>query len=160
VSAEWRCLTVRPPWAWATSVEGDEGKGVENRSTNTYWRDWVGVHSGKQWSLRGATDQRITDLVDRRAALGVDVEEPGSVIVTIARIVDSHLDEGCCRPWGESDYTHADGRQVRAVWHWVLADRRRVDPPLAVPRGYQGLWIPDADLAGELDRLRKVGRGT
>lgn len=178
-AGDWRCLTVRPPWAWAMSVEGPEGKGVENRGANTNWREWVAIHSGKEWSEWGKDDPRITRLVGRRvmaslpdsivdavvASLSgdivdavvpldlpdVDLAPPG--IVAIARVVDSHLDEGCCRPWGETDYVHADGHQVRRVWHWVLADRRRVDPPLPVPRGYQGLWKPDPDLADELARL-------
>lgn len=167
----WRCLTVRPPWSWAMSVEGDEGKGVENRSTNTNWREWVAIHSGRQWSERGAGDPRVNGLWDKHRSIDPEywevqplnvcsVEEKsglnvigGSGIIVVARIVDAHRDEGCCRPWGETDYTHADGHQVRRVWHWVLADRRRVDPPLPVPRGYQGLWKPDPDLLAELGRV-------
>ncbi len=168
----WRCLSVRPPWAWATSVEGPDGKDVENRSGRTNWRGWVGIHSAKQWSERGKQDPRIHRLAGRQvltlttaslrtlaadpmAVIAACTENlaPPSSIITIARVVDCHLDEGCCRPWGESVYEQAGGHRITRVYHWVLADRRRVDPPLVVPRGYLGLWKPDPDLADELAGL-------
>ncbi|MEI4273912.1 hypothetical protein TEK04_19500 [Klenkia sp. LSe6-5] len=78
-------------------------------------------------------DEREQALLDRGA------------VIAVAQLVDSHPDAGCCRPWGESDYTETSGRRRTAVHHLVLEQVVPLRTPVPA-RGALGLWRPDLDL--------------
>lgn len=138
MTTEVRAITVKQPWAWAIAAGH---KLVENRSQGTRYRGLLLIHAGKGWSARGADDPRIA---------GVRTPGPwrdlayGSVLA-VARLVDSHPDAGCCRPWGESEYSEAGGRVRTVVHHLVLEDVRALEQPVPA-RGALGLWRPPGDV--------------
>lgn len=150
-----RAITVKQPWAWAIARGG---KMIENRSQGTKYRGPLLVHAGKAWSDRGAADGRVRAAWPGREAaplarsvcvVGADralhpVFHSGAVIA-VAQLVDSHPDAGCCRPWGESSYTEAGGRERTAVHHLVLEDVVALPEPVPC-RGALGLWRPSADV--------------
>lgn len=118
-----RALTIRQPWADAIVHGGNDWgpKRIENRTRpfppKYHWATIL-IHAGLA--------------VDRQAVLDGILPGPnvrGAVIGT-CRIIGSHLDASCCRPWGQPD-----------AWHWELTD---VEPlPQPVPaRGALGLWDP------------------
>lgn len=145
---DWRLITVKQPWAGAIA---DSFKVVENRSRAHSWRGHLGIHAGVQLSGRGMADWRIRAIYKD---LHVVALTPGAV-VAVAELTDVHPDDGCCRPWGESEYHDAmKGATVRQVFHYVLEAIQIVVPALPV-RGALGLWKPDVDLAAELDRIRR-----
>lgn len=170
-----RAITVKQPWAWAIA---HGGKTVENRSRGTSYRGALAIHAGLSWSQRGAEDARVLNawtawLSGRQTATptpehlrepweAADVLDPDDdrerqlidrgAVIAVAELVDSHPDAGCCRPWGESDYREASGRQRTAVHHLVLNDVRPVTEPVAC-RGALGLWWLPADVLAELRPL-------
>lgn len=144
MTTDWRCITVRQPWA--ACIAGGF-KPVENRSMTSNYRGWLGIHAGKQFSTRGVGDVRVRGVYYR-----IPPELAAfSVVVAVAQLVDVHPDARCCRPWGESDYHDAAGDKVRSVYHYVFENIRPLLPPLPAD-GRLGLWKPDPDLAAELDR--------
>lgn len=149
-----RCISIRQPWADPV-VDGH--KTIENRSGGFTigFRGIVGVHASGKWSERGQTDGRVRVLYEgdpaRRAALAdgdpsEDVFVRGAVI-GVVDIVDAHYDGGCCRPWGESVYVEAGGRERRRLVHLVLENARRLREPVFIG-GKLGLW----PVAGRVDR--------
>lgn len=131
-------LTVKQPWAWAI-VNG--GKTVENRKQVWSYRGPLAIHAGRTWSDRGA----VSDLVHHAWAqhgLNGGVQAgllqrhwfPHSSVIGVVDLVDCHVADGCCGPWGES----GEGR----ITHLVLENPRPVAP---IPcSGALGLWsVPE-----------------
>jgi hypothetical protein len=146
-----RAITVKQPWAWAIA---HGGKTIENRSQGTRYRGTLLIHAGKAWSDRGADDERVLaawDPLDDGLAWPTS-NFPAGVVIAVALLVDSHPDAGCCRPWGESSYTEAGGRERTVVHHLVLEDVVPLDRPVPA-RGALGLWRPPAEVAGLADWL-------
>lgn len=142
-----KALTIQQPWIEAI-LEGV--KLVENRSWSTPHRGPLGLHAGTRWSERGRRDERVLEAFPRSDPRGYALRHKplhrGSLdgflagrVLGMAQLVDVHPDSGCCRPWGESAYTNADGTTSRLVHHWVLEDPQRVHAPILV-RGRLGLW--------------------
>lgn len=137
-----KALTVQQPWAWAI-VAG--GKAIENRSTGWSYRGLLAIHAGCRISTRGQ-DSELVKNAKWTWAVEHGRVEPVLVmgaIIGIVDLVDAHPDANCCRPWGESAYTHGiTGRPVPAVHHLVLENPRPMEP---VPvRGQLGLWtVPE-----------------
>jgi len=143
-----RALTVRQPWAWAI-VEG--GKHVENRSRGTTYRGPLAIHAALTWSARGASDPRVLAAWDPAGlgrGWGPD-DFPAGAVIGVVDLVDAHPAAGCCEPWGEAEYSEANGRTVRTVHHLVLEQPRALPEPIPA-RGALGLWTPPRDL---IDRL-------
>lgn len=141
---------MREPWLWAITAHY---KTVENRSPGmaamlrTGAGERIGLHGATTWSKRGQHDPRVVD------AYGGQLPKPEKVnrylvhpvcdgfgLIVATAIVDNvHLDVGCCRPWGESEYRDSTGQMVRGVCHLVLAEVELLD--VAIPaRGQLGLW--------------------
>lgn len=154
--SEVRALSVRQPYAWAIA---SGRKVVENRSQYTAFRGTLLIHAGGTWHAEGETDPTIA------AAWGEEVERlgvgpagysgpihpmrhpdffPRGILATV-RLVDCHAAQGgCCPPWGR----HPDGPGIlpaRPVWHWVLADARRLYAPVPA-KGRLGLWRPSPEV--------------
>lgn len=167
------CLTVRQLWAWAIAYAG---KDIENRTTDTSVRGWVGIHAGKGMDrmIPGRSDQEMMlatavalvgahKLDAERAGwssvadhVGVDVSagsqaalDARGAIICLAHLVDSHRAEpGCCEsPWAE----HGSGY----VWHRVFDRVIAVDPPIEC-RGALGWWHPTPDVVDELEAILTV----
>lgn len=134
-----RAITVRQPWAWAIA---HGGKTIENRSQPTRYRGPVLIHAGAGWSDRGERDPRVRDLLVTRAG----TPATRSAVIAVAQLVDCHPDAGCCRPWGESEYTEAGGRTRTAIHHLVLEDVAPLAQPVPA-RGQLGLWRPSPEVA-------------
>lgn len=151
--AEWRCLTVRQPWAWAMT----EGKTIENRSFRTSYRGRIAIHAGRAWADSGRTDARVRSVYSRRFGSGTlwpgDAPFVYGAVIATAWLDDCHEDSGCCRPWGESSYRDDKDVVVRFVHHWALSRVRRLYIPIPAS-GRQGLWKPDDDLAHEILRVQ------
>jgi hypothetical protein len=147
VSSRLRAITVKQPWAWAIARAG---KTIENRSRGTAHRGPLAIHAGLAWSGRGADDKRVLAAVrkvTRDDILPSDLSR--GAVIAIAELVDSHPDAGCCRPWGESEYSEAGGRVRTVVHHLVLEDIRPL--PEALPcRGALGLWWLPEDVVADL----------
>lgn len=165
-----KALTVRQPWAWAIARGG---KHVENRSPAMAQRlrgvrgDLL-IHAGAAWSTRGQGDERVRDAWYRNVpgpnglnrpvtVAGLLVHDtmsrpdPGHRIefgafVAVVELVDVHPDADCCRPWGESEYHHADGHLVHGVTHLVFDNVRPIDVSPCLP-GRLGLWNVPPDIA-------------
>jgi hypothetical protein len=122
-----RALSIRRPWANLIFA----GKTVENRTWPTGHRGELVVHGGKAWVPAGAA------LAADLGLAGFDTPQtcPGGYLGTV-RLVDVHLAEGCCAPWGQPE---------PGTDHWVLADPAPFVAPIP-GRGRLGLyWLP-ADL--------------
>jgi len=141
-----KVLTVRQPWAWAI-VHG--GKVVENRTWLTSYRGPVAIHAGAAVSLRGMHSELVRSALPHPHGPSYWRGQRG-VIVGVAELVDAHWAEpGCCHsPWAEYEVYKEDERRDGRVSHFVLANRRPVEP---VPwRGALNLRpIPD-DIAARL----------
>lgn len=135
-----RAITVRQPWAWA--IEAGH-KTVENRTRGTNYRGPLAIHAGLGWSERGAADPRVKAHKGATWVFGA--------IIALAELEDSHPDTGCCRPWGESQYTEAGGRTRTVLHHLILHDIRPFKTPVPC-RGALGLWTPGPDLLQALTR--------
>lgn len=147
-----RTLTIRQPWAQAIAV-GD--KLIENRTWSVSYRGPVAIHAGAGWSPRGALNEHV-----RRSLLSPDERRHGmplvvgaglpvGAVIAVVELVDCHPDQACCRPWGESDYTEAGGRQRTVVYHLVFDNVRPLAEPVPA-RGKLGLWRPDFILAAAI----------
>lgn len=154
-----KALTVRQPWAWAIARGG---KLIENRSPGAVsWQPRLNlaIHAGSSWSKRGATDDRVKlAWFEQYRGLALSPEsEPrlrGGIILAVVDLVDVHPDAFCCRPWGESEYAHASGAQVRDVTHLVLENVRPCVPPVEYRRGMLGLWtVPESVEREVLSRI-------
>jgi hypothetical protein len=144
-----RGLTVRNPWAWAIAAGF---KPVDNRSLNTRYRGPLAIHAGQTGSARGAHDPRILDAARQLNEHAVDRRQlPLGAVVALAELIDCHPDQGCCRPWGESEYEEAGGRKRTAIYHLVLDDVRQLVEPVPC-RGALGLWRPSAEV---VDAIRE-----
>lgn len=145
-----RAITVKQPYAWAIAAGH---KTVENRSAATRYQGPLAIHAGGAWSERG--ERQVPALLPHDVLPPKWWTKPGvlprGAIIAVAELVDTHPDTGCCRPWGESEYTEAGGRVRRQVHHLVLDDIRALPEPIAA-RGQLGLWRPDPDLLNELTR--------
>lgn len=125
-----RVLTVRQPWAWAI-VHG--GKLIENRTWLTHYRGPVAIHAGQNGSRRGMRSPLVVRAMRTAAALGLQpVHLARGFIIGTAELVDAHWAEpGCCHsPWAEYEVYKEDERRPGRVSHFVLADRRPIDPPV------------------------------
>lgn len=139
-----RCLTIRQPWAWAIAAGH---KTVENRTWGTDYRGPLAIHAGREFDRRA----RSSALIRQAARAAVEASTYGylsevtrcGVVVAVAELVDVHEADGCCRPWGDHGLYVRGGRGWRTARHWVLADVRQLDRPLAAT-GRLGLW--DVDL--------------
>lgn len=147
--SEPRVLTVQPPWSWAIA---HGGKDIENRTDCMSYEGQLFIHAGMRWSQRGVEDSRVIRAWRRafpNAALGVrdvsDVMRHGH-IVAVCQLVECHYDEGCCRPWGESQYPDSrTGKLQTQLVHMVLDDIVPLDDGPAA-RGRMGLWRPTVDI--------------
>jgi hypothetical protein len=155
-----KAITVRQPWAWAIAAGA---KTVENRTRGSAYRGPLAIHAGLGWSYRGADDPRVLDVALSQPDVpgGIHQGRPrlhpdGSLhaggrpfvfgaVLAVAQLVDAHPDLGCCRPWGESQYTEAGGTTRTVIHHLVLTDIHVLSTPLPA-RGALGLWTPDPDL--------------
>lgn len=140
-----RALTVRQPWAWAIA---HGGKNIENRYRNSHHRGPLLIHAGVGWSVRGELDHRVKAAATQvRADSGRQhIAYDRGRIIALVDLADVHPDDGCCKPWGESSYTHIDGRRVGEVWHYVLSTITPLENP--IPWGGRlGLWIPPIEIA-------------
>lgn len=134
-------LTVRPPWSFAIAALG---KTVENRVWRTDYRGPLAIHAGAAWDWRGA--RRVAELTGAHV-LKTDM----SAVVAVAELADIHASSTCvrtdrlgplhpdgpysCSPWAVG----GDG----GMWHWRLANVRRLAEPVPC-KGAQRLWtLPD-----------------
>lgn len=150
-----KAITVRQPWAQAIATGA---KTVENRTRLYAYRGPFAIHAGTGWSDRGAADDRIAQWHGQRQGFSIPchpmpLEElfPTGVIVAVADLVDVHPDGGCCRPWGESSYVEAGGRDRRQITHMVLEGVMQLTEPVPA-RGWLGLWDVPAELAVAIAR--------
>lgn len=131
-----KALTVRQPYADAIIHGGHPFHGrktVENRSRPIppkYVGATILIHAG-------AAPHRDSDIWGPRP----DVR---SAILGTAVLASSHLDSGCCTPWGMTDY-----------FHWQLEDVRALAEPVPAS-GQLGLWTPTPNvLAAVQDQLEQ-----
>lgn len=147
-----RALTVQQPWAWAI-IHG--GKLIENRTANWSYRGPLAIHAGQRWSERGASSDLIHDAWHQHGTFAhpADARDGWAfhygAILGVVDLVDVHPDVGCCRPWGESSYTEAGGKDRRIVTHLVLENPRALGEPIPC-RGALGLWTPPVGVAESL----------
>ncbi|ROZ88991.1 ASCH domain-containing protein [Gordonia sp. OPL2] len=144
-----KALTVQQPWAWAI-VNG--GKTIENRTANWSYRGPLAIHAGQRWSDRGSQSELVHQAWYGQHPIGYTIGgrlpewqfEKGAII-GVVDLVDIHPDAGCCRPWGESRYTEAGGRQRRLITHLQLENPRPLRDPIPAA-GQLGLWTPNGDI--------------
>lgn len=154
-----RALTVQQPWAQCIA-EGH--KTIENRSARMAYRGPLAIHAGTRWSKRGGLDDRAQRALWGRGGLDagavgfLGAALPMGAVIAVAELVDCHPDQGCCRPWGESEYAEAGGRNRTAVWHLVLDEVRRLAEPVPC-RGALGLWRPPAEVVEAIGREAAAG---
>lgn len=158
-----RCITVRQPWHWSIRPGG---KTIENRGRGAlHWsyRGMIGLHAGLGWSPRGQHDDRVRALANVPGlgrgqyahALDQDTHTKTpppfvtGAVTGVASLVDIHPGMGCCHPWGEDDYTRADGTTEWHVAHLVLEDILEFDEPIDC-RGFLGLWTPPEATAWDI----------
>lgn len=158
-----KVLTVAEPWLTCIVRRS---KNIENRGIgllSTMQRlegERIGLHGAMRWSSRGASDPRVCavfgGLVDppaRVAGYNVHPHCDGfGLIVATAQIGETHrasqwCDPRVCFPWGEAEYTNADGSVVHDVIHIPLEDVVELDCVIPA-RGRLGLWH-----CAELDEL-------
>lgn len=133
-----KALTIHRPWAELIAAGH---KRVENRTWYTHHRGPLVIHAGQKTDKHGV-----------RAATELGVDLPAGVgptgYIAVAQLVDvhyqSHLCGEACDPWG-----------MPLQYHWVLADVKRFDTPIAGP-GRQGLAKPPAEV---LRQVQEATRG-
>lgn len=159
-----KALTVRPPWSWSIAFGG---KRIENRSAGAvHWMPTrnLAIHSGKTWSKRGATDERVVAAWAAyfgRLALSPESDERlrGGLFLAVVDLVDVHRAEYgraglCCRPWGEGLYVDSSGETITEVTHLVFENIRTLVEPVPWERGRLGLWtVPPGTEREILERV-------
>lgn len=156
-----RAITVRQPWAWAILAGG---KAIENRSQRWSYRGPLAIHAGKAWSQRGAnsplvreafraydggyTGSGLPEWLFAAAAEDGNIAAGRGVLLGVVDLVDAHISDGCCAPWGEAAPSTGG-----PVWHLVLERPRLLAEPIPC-RGAQGLWSPPAEARLGLEALR------
>lgn len=144
-----KVVTVRQPWAWAIV---HSGKLIENRTWLTHYRGPVAIHAGTTWSLRGLRSGLVWRALEAfgwtagpAAAARQHLFRRG-LIIGVAELVDAHWAEpGCCHsPWAEYEVYKQDERGPGRVSHFVLANRRPVDPPVPWRGSLNIRPLPDA----------------
>jgi hypothetical protein len=123
-------LTVRQPWPWAL-VEGL--KDIENRSWPTTRRGWLLLHAGV-----ARPTAAMLAAASERAGMAMPAREPRGVIVGAINIGGMHAFEQCRGGCSVS--------AAQAAWHWEVADRVRLPPPVAA-RGALNLSHPTVSVA-------------
>ncbi|MEV4287390.1 hypothetical protein AB0K40_17940 [Nonomuraea bangladeshensis] len=147
-------LTIRPPWSFAIAAGW---KPIENRTWRTDHRGPLAIHAGARWDHRAAL--RIAELT--RAAV---VKTEMSAIVAVAELVDIHHSSTCerterlghfhrngpytCSPWAMG------GDDERGMWHWQLANVRRLVAPVECG-GRLRLWELPPDVEAQV--LEQIG---
>jgi hypothetical protein len=152
-----KALVVQPPWSSAIAAGV---KVIENRSWGTSYRGPLLIVAGARWSKRGAADRRIRAWwwganFSRPTLEATDLSYAFRRAACVCELVDVHPDGGCCRPWGESEYTDDDGKTRASLFHWVLEETRPVQDRIPV-RGRLGLWTPDPDLVAAVTEATAV----
>jgi hypothetical protein len=150
-----KAITIRQPWAQAVAAGV---KRIENRTTVYTYRGLLAIHAGVAWSHRGAADERIATWHGHRMLIGQPCHPmpherlfPTSAVIGVCELVDAHPDGGCCRPWGESSYREAGGRERQSIAHLVLQHRGVLAEPIPLP-GRLGLWTVPPDV---IDRIKR-----
>jgi hypothetical protein len=140
--ADWRALTVRQPWASAiVGIPGEDGDGPkrrENRNRKTNRRGPILIHAGLGYDHEAWMYNRA--LFEWLQSTGMALSRqkmPHGAIVGTAVIDGCHLDDDCCRPWGEP-----------GAWHWSLTDVRALPEPIPA-KGMLGLWRPSPDVVAQ-----------
>lgn len=148
-----RCITVKHPWAYATVVDDEFRKDVENRSRGAIgWRHrgLTGLHAGAGWSERGANDRRIIDLLGGRPERD-DPRFHYRAVIGVFELADVHVASQCCDPWGEDEYVQADGTMVHQVTHLLLDDMMRLPTPVPC-NGKLGIWHPSRPIEAAIEQ--------
>lgn len=148
-----KALTVQQPWAAAIF----HGKDIENRSTIWKYRGPIAIHAGRRYSDRGMNSPLVQQALTGRSGPGcwdAGIVTPQrwtqlGAIIGVVDCVDIHLDGGCCRPWGESSYREADGRERTMIAHMVLENPRSLGEPIPC-KGALGLWTPPPAIVAAL----------
>ncbi len=124
-----RALTVRQPHAACIAYAG---KRIENRVQRWSYRGPVLIHAG-------ATIDKAARKHPPMAAVirGLQLEQ--RAVIAVARITDSHADDGQCTPWSLPGHTH-----------YVLEDVTALPLPVPHARGQLGLWVAPADLVARV----------
>lgn len=122
-----RALTIRQPWA-AFIAHSD--KRIENRVWPTSYRGTLLIHAGK------TVDRGLPRWL---TALARTIRIDQGAVIAVARLTDSHPDDGECTRWS-----------ARGQFHHVLDDVTVLRTPVS-HRGALGLWIPPAEL---VERVR------
>lgn len=143
-------LTVQQPWAWAII---DGGKTIENRKQLWSYRGPLAIHAGRTWSVAADGNATMLEAAQsddriRHAVHGGFLQRSWfttSAVIGVVDLVDCHVADGCCAPWGEP------GGDTRTT-HLVLANPRPV-APIQCP-GQLGLWTAPEHV---VMRLRTVG---
>ena len=162
MTAPVKAITIRQPWCWCVIFGG---KHTENRSAGAAgWRHRgrLLIHAGVAWSLRGATDPRVTAaLPDEALTSGTLLDAPTANVAwdgfTIGAVIGAvdldeiHPEHRCCQPWGEHEYRGADGALTTDVAH-LLFDNVQALPEPVPCRGGLGLWTPPAHVVADVDR--------
>lgn len=146
-----KALSIRQPWA-ACIAAGH--KDVENRTWGHSHRGLVAIHASATVDPDALLDPDTASLIrEATRDLGSGYRS-GGAILAVARIEDVHpyspYNPGCCYSrWAER---HA------GVWHWVLAEVRRLDAPIPA-KGRLLLWETDADLTGQITAQLQLSGG-
>ena len=142
-------LTVRQPWAFAIA---QLQKNIENRVWTTPHRGALAIHAGGTWD----GDRAARRVFELSGALVVKTDM--AAVVAVVDLVDIHHSTTCIRPIPDR-HLHPDGGftcspwavgvgEPRGVWHWELANVRRLREPVAC-KGNQRLWslTPEVEAA-------------
>lgn len=156
-----KAITVMQPWAWAVMAGG---KIVENRRQRWSYRGPLAIHAGKAWSQRGGSNLLVREAfrafdggysgpglpewLFAAAAQEGNLAGARGVLLGVVDLVDVHISDGCCAPWGE-DATSSGA----PICHLVLDRPRLLAQPVPC-RGAQGLWSTPEDAGRELEALR------
>lgn len=147
-----RALSIRQPWSDAIMAGW---KTVENRTWDTTFRGTLAVHTGLTPARlphsfggpKGALD--YLSMLERQLAMAESAPGDrltGYVLGTV-RLVDTHTASSCmqlgatwdkalCSQWALPDPGPYAKRPDADMFHWVLADQRRIDPVM-VPGSLQ-----------------------
>ena len=110
---------------------------IETRGWRTDHRGELAIHAGQRFDeeyWRAAIEEEIVPF-EYWAERPEDCDRRGAIIC-VAELVD-------CRPMKPDDERLACCSYRAAAFAWVLANVRRVDPPIFCP-GQRGLWNSEA----------------